>query len=689
MPYYLTTPIYYVNDVPHIGTSYTTVAADVLARYHRLRGEEVLFATGTDENATKVVEAAARHGMEPRAFVDQMAASFQRAWSELNVEYDVFIRTSEERHHRAVQHLFRTLQERGDIYAGPYEGWYCVNCETFFAGEETIGTAAEDAGGERRCPNIPEHPPLRLVKEENYFFALSRYGDRLLEHIEANPHFLQPEFRRNEVIAFIKQGLRDVCITRSVGANKAPWGIPVPGDPSQVVYVWFDALINYITVAGYPDDAEALAKWWPADLHLVGKDIYVRFHCTLWPAMLMAAGMEPPRRVFGHGFWMSEGKKMSKSLGNFIEPLQLAARLAEVSGAAPAIAVDAMRYFLFREMPFGEDGNFARQALLQRFNSDLANDLGNALNRSLSMTWQNFEGKVPQVPGSAEPGEAEAKLRSLAVDTHIRIGTALDETRLQDALTCAWEYVSAINKYLGDRHPWVLARDGHREELATVLYHALEAVRAVTTWITPYMPCASAEMRRQLGLAETGAWEDGGQWGVLLPGTQLSEAAPIFPRIDRKILQEALKKMEENQQPTEAPTSSEGATSSTMPPPPAAAVGAEPGSDEVTAPITIDDFVKVELRVAEVLTAERVPKADKLLHLRVSLGDEERTVLAGMAEYYQPEELVGRKVIMVANLAPRKLRGLVSQGMLLAAEADGKVSLLQPDQDLPAGARIR
>lgn len=654
--FYVTTPIYYVNDVPHIGTSYTTVAADILARYHRMRGRDVLFATGTDENAPKVAQAAEARGMEPRAFVDEMADRFRQAWAELNVEYDVFIRTTEDRHARAVQELVRRLRDRGDIYRGPYEGWYCMSCETYFSPEE-----APEADGERRCPNEPLHPPLRLVRETNYFFALSRYADRLLEHIERNPGFLQPPFRRNEVVAFIQQGLRDVCISRS----NTGWGIPVPDDPSQVVYVWFDALINYLTVAGFPDDAESLAKWWPADLHLVGKDIYVRFHCTLWPAMLMAAGLEPPRQVFGHGFWLSEGRKMSKTLGNFIEPLKLARWLQELSGAAPSISVDAIRYFLFREMPFGEDGNFARASLLGRFNSDLANDLGNALNRSLSLTRQNFGLVVP------EPQAAEMALQSAAGDAHARIGPAIERGELQQALEIAWEFVGAINKYLDSRAPWTLAREGRSAELGGVLHHALEAVRCVSVWIRPFMPAASAEIRRQLGLGPASDWAEGAAWNVLPAGAALQEPAPIFPRIDRKAMEQALQSADAAPEAPAAPTA------------PAAAEPAGPPE------IGIEDFARVELRVAEVLSAERVPKADKLLHLRVSLGDEERTVLAGMAEYYEPEALVGRKVVMVTNLAPRTIRGLVSRGMLLAAESDGTVSLLQPDQDLPAGSRIR
>ena len=672
--FFLTTPIYYVNDVPHIGTAYTTLAADILARFHRARGEEVLFSTGTDEHATKVLRAAEARGMNVREFVDGMAGRFQEAWRELGVDDHVFIRTSEARHIAAGQEFFRRLQERGDIYQGEYEGWYCVGCETFFAAEE-----APEKEGVRPCPNEPQHKPLELVRETNYFFALSRYGDRLLEWIDANPGCLLPEFRKNEVVSFIKQGLRDVCITRSA----VGWGIPVPDDDSQVIYVWFDALINYITVAGFPNDAESMDAWWPASLHLVGKDIYVRFHCTLWPAMLMAAGLKPPRCVFGHGFWMNEGTKMSKSLGNFIEPLKLAEWLETVSGSTRPIARDAVRYFLFREMPFGEDGNFSRSSLVQRFNGDLANDLGNGLNRALNMVRQNFVRDGAPDGETPPPSDAEVRLKALAPEIHARVTASLEAIDLQGALTAIWDYVAALNGYIGERAPWVLARQGKRDELAGVLRHALEGARVLTVWLSPVMPVASREMRAQLGLSSTPTWEEALQWDALQTGAPLGSPVPIFPRIDRKRLEEGNQIMS-----GETPQSVAPAAPAATPAPPAPTAEA-PQQTEGIATIGIDDFAKVELRVAVVLSAERVPKADKLLHLKVSLGDEERTVLAGLAEYYQPETLVGRRVVMVANLAPRKLRGLISQGMLLAAEADGKVSLLQPDTELPAGARIR
>ena len=649
--FYVTTPIYYVNDVPHIGTSYTTMAADIFARFRRLRGEEVLFATGTDENAPKVVAAAEERGEEPQAFVDAMAERFQEAWRRLNIEPTVFIRTTEARHRLAVQSLFSTLQQNGDIYQGEYEGWYCLSDETYFSEDEVIRE-----GEERRCPNEYCRRPLEWVKEQNYFFALSRYGERLEEYIEAHPDFLQPEFRRNEVLSFIRAGLRDVCITR--GATD--WGIPVPDDPSQGVYVWFDALINYATVAGYPDDAERMQQWWPADLHLVGKDIYVRFHCTLWPAMLMAAGMEPPRQVFGHGFWMNEGRKISKSLGNMIQPMEVAQDLAELSGARIEIAVDGLRYFLFREMPFGQDGDFTLSSLYGRFNAELANDLGNALHRSLSLTAKHFECKVP-------PSGEDAVLSELARDVHPRVTAALEKLDPQGALKAIWEFVRGINKYIDDRQPWTLAREGKTEALGTTLYHALDACRVVSTWISPFMPCAAAEIQRQLGIERAPVWQNCELAGFLQSGASVAAPEPIFPRIDKKRMAAALRPSTEPTAPVEPTNES-------------------PAGVQY---LEFDDFTKVELVVAEVLSAERVPKTDRLLKLEVDIGVERRYVLAGIAEFYEPEALVGRKVILVANLAPRKIRGIESQGMLLAADADGRVSLLQPDSDLPAGAKVR
>lgn len=663
MRYYLTTPIYYVNDIPHIGSSYTTIAADIAARFHRLRGEEVLFATGTDENAPKVLQAAQERGVPVQQFTDTVSQHFRTAWERLNISHDVFIRTTEDRHVRAVQHLFRTLQERGDIYKGVYEGWYCLSDETFFSDEEVV---REERDGEQvvLCPNAECRRPVQRVKEENYFFALSRYGDRLLQHIADHPEFLQPEFRRNEVLAFIREGLRDVAITR----NAYGWGIPVPDDPAQVVYVWFDALINYITITGYPDDPAAMERWWPANLHLVGKDIYVRFHCTLWPAMLMAAGLPIPRQVFGHGFWNVEGQKMSKSRGNVIDPLRLADELEQESGASAAVAVDAIRYFLFREVPFGVDGDFAREALVRRYNSDLANDLGNVLNRTLAFIQRNLDGALPApVAGAPLAEQAAATVRE--------VEAALERLDFMAALAEIWKLVGAVNKFVESQAPWKLASAGDTARLSEVLYSALETTRILSILVTPFMPSVAAEMQRQLGMPPEAPrdWAAARQWGGLQAGWRPLEPKPIFPRIDRK---------------KQAQAAAKPAAPAKVAPAPAPVAAPAPAAP-ADGTISFDEFMKVELRVAKVLSAERVAGADKLLQLRVDLGTEERTVLAGIAQFYDPDALVGRSIIMVANLAPRKIRGVVSHGMILAADTEGGgAALLAPDQELAPGSRV-
>jgi methionyl-tRNA synthetase len=675
----ITTPIYYANDVPHIGSAYPTIACDILARYHRLRGDDVLFSTGTDENGDKVARAAREKGLSRDVFLDGINARFQEAFRRLNVTYDDYIRTTEPRQHRAVQTFFRTLLEKGDIYRGLYEGWYCVHEETFYSEEEVL--RKPEAPDTPLCPECTR--PVQWVQEENYFFALSRYGDRLLAHIEANPDFLQPEFRKNEVIAFIREGLRDIAITRHTDGCS----IPVPDDPEHVIYVWFDALINYITVCGYPDDAAKMARYWPADVHVVGKDIYVRFHCTLWPAMLMAAGLPLPKQVFGHGFWMNEGQRMSKSRGNFIDPMALADELTALSGAAPEIGVDAIRYFLFREMPFGSDGDFSKASLLRRFNSDLANDLGNALNRTLPLIQRHCGGVVPEAAGGGDD-----TLRVLAEATGAEVEAALERLDFSGALGAIWRLIGAVNKYVDEQAPWGLAKTGETGRLAEVLYSTLETCRIVSLLVAPFMPSAAAEIQRQLGLGadDRRDWAAGRTWGGLRPGTATAPPAPIFPRIDLK-----------RTSPPAPPRSGEGSRTDgkreAASPSPLRGGGQ---GGEVTPPtgevapvdntITIDDFAKVELRVAKVLAAEKVAGADKLLQLQVDLGDEQRTILSGIAQHYTAEEMVGRSVILIANLAPRKIRGIMSHGMLLAADTEGGgVSLMMPDKELPAGSRIR
>jgi methionyl-tRNA synthetase len=650
--FYITTPIYYVNDVPHVGNASTTVASDVVARFKRLQGYNVLFATGTDENAPKVAEAAEANGMSPQEFVDDIVPKFKEVWRKMHITYDVFIRTTEARHKKVVEAAFQKLLDSGDIYKDVYKGWYCISDETFFReGEVKDG----------RCPNPECRKPVRWIEEENYFFRLSAYGDRLLKYIEEHPDFLGPEFRKNEVVSFIKAGLRDTCITRDAYG----WGIPVPGDPSQVIYVWFDALLNYLTVAGYLQNEDEFAQIWPADLQLMAKDIFVRFHSTLWPAMLMGLGVELPKKVFAHGFWTIEGEKISKSKGNAISPIKLAEEIAAMSGADVDIAVDAIRYFILREVTFGLDGDFSVSGLIGRFNADLANDLGNLLNRTLPLLHNYREGIIP-TPGPVSHDAQE--IINLVTSTGAEVAEYLDKLQFGDALAAIWTVIGRANKYMEDQAPWKLAKnEACAAELNTVLYTVLETVRSVAILISPFMPSAAEAIWEQLGIDSPlteAKWEDAGSWGGLLPGTQTHAPRPIFPRIDTKRRAEAPAAEKEKKM--------------------------EPKAEEAPQYLTFDDFKKTELKVGKILTAERVPGADKLLKLTVDVGEEEpRQVVAGIAQWYSPDELVGKQVVVVANLAPAKIRGVESRGMLLAADTEGRAVLLTPDADVAPGAEVR
>lgn len=656
--YYITTPIYYVNDVPHVGNASTTVASDVIARFKRLQGREVLFLTGTDENAPKVSEAAQAKGMTTQEFVDAIAEQFKETWHRMHITFDDFIRTTEPRHKAVVQQVFQKMLDNGDMYKDTYKGWYCISDETFFRESEVVDGC---------CPNPECKKPVRWVEEENYFFRLSAYGDRLLEYIESHPGFLEPEFRKNEVISFIKAGLKDACVTRKAYG----WGIPVPGDPEQVIYVWFDALINYITAAGYLSDEKKFSETWPADVQLMAKDIFVRFHSTLWPAMLMSLDLPIPKKVFGHGYWTIEGDKMSKSKGNAIKPIPLAEEIAEISGADPDIAMDALRYFILREVTFGLDGDFSRAGLIGRFNSDLANDLGNLLNRTLPLLHNNRGGVVPS-PIADDPDTLP--IRELVGAASEKVANALDRLQFSEALSAIWEIIGRANKYMEDQAPWKLAKDpSTQEKLDTVLYTALETVRSVAILIDPFMPVASQAIWDQLGISDRLSeqrWENASTWGMLKPGTQTRTPKPIFPRIDKKALAAKSaapvkeKKMEEPKE-QEAP-------------------------EQKQEFLSFDDFKKVELKVGKILTAERVPGATKLLQLTVDLGEESaRPVVAGIAQWYNPEDLVGRQVVVVANLAPAKIRGVESRGMLLAADLNGAAVLLNPDKEVPVGSTVR
>ena len=642
--YYVTTAIYYVNDVPHIGNAYEAIMADVITRYHRLKGEDAFLLTGTDENATKVVAAAEEKGVPVGDYVNQLAEEFKQVWASLEIQYDDFIRTTEPRHVKVVEAIFKRLLDQGDIFEGNYEGWYCVPCETFLADSELV---------EGKCPSCGRE--VEWVAEKNYYFRLSAYGDRLLAHIENNPEFLLPEFRRNEVVSFIKQGLRDVSITRS---NKG-WGIPVPGDPSKVIYVWFDALINYISAIGYISDNERFSRIWPADLQIVGKDIFVRFHATIWPAMLMALEIEPPRAVFGHGHWMIDGEKISKSKGNAISPAKLAQDLADESGAEPEVCMDAVRYFLAREVPFGMDGDFSFRSFRNRFNSDLANDLGNLLNRTLSMLGKYFDGVIP------DPKEFSGGLKDAVAATSNAARESCDKLEFTRALEAVWQMIGTGNKYINDTEPWTLAKNGKTDELAGVLYSALEVARAAAIMISPFMPATAREIARQLGIGEQFAslkWADITAEKPFEPGTKTQGPAPIFPRLGSKKKEEAAKVTD---QPREAPEKTEDL-------------------------ISYDYFSKLKIRIAEVKSAERVEGADKLLKLNVDLGDEVRQIVAGIAPNYEPDSLIGRKIVLLANLEPAKIRGVESNGMLLAAsDAEGRAVLLQPDSDVAAGSKVK
>ena len=657
--FYVTTPIYYVNDIPHVGNAYTTIIADIVTRYHKLKSDNTFFLTGTDENATKVANAAADKGIDPQVYVDQLAEEFKVVWKSLDIKYDDFIRTTEPRHKEVVEAIFMRLLEQGDIYKGKYEGWYCVPCESFYNETDLV---------DGKCPDCAR--AVEWIEEENYYFKLTKYSDKLLQHIQDNPGFLMPEFRKNEVVSFINQGLRDISITRD---NKG-WGIPVPGDPSKVLYVWFDALINYISAAGYISDPDRFASVWPADLQLMGKDIFVRFHCTFWPAILMALDLGLPGTMFGHGFWTTNGEKISKSKGNAISPAKLANDLAADSGADPSICIDAIRYFVAREVAFGMDGDFSIESFRNRFNGDLANDLGNLLNRTLSMLNKYFDGVI------TEPADFSGELSGQIEESFNAAQKALDKLEFVRALESIWQMIGAGNKYVNDRKPWDLEKSGDTVELAGVLYSAMEVARAAAIMLSPFMPSVAKEIARQLGIADdfdSLRWQDAIKLKSLPIGTKVLGPVPIFPRIQKN----------KKEEPKKVDCQADTEIKQEIKPETIAAEVEE--VKEAVETISYDYFSKLKFCVAEVLSAEKVEKADKLLKLQVSLGDEERQIVAGIAQYYTPEEIVGKKVVLLTNLEPAKIRGVVSNGMLLAADLDGKAVVLMPEIDVPAGSKIK
>jgi methionyl-tRNA synthetase len=644
--YYITTPIYYVNSVPHIGTALTTIVADACARFQKRRGRTVYFLTGTDENAPKVHRVAGERGVPTQQFVDEMAAEFERTWQALHIEYDIFIRTTEERHKRVVTEVFRRLRDKGDIYLGSYQGWYCVSCETFFASSKV--------GDSRTCPDCGK--PLEWRDEPCYYFRLSAYESRLKAHLAANPRFIEPEVRRNETLGFIAEGLQDIAVTRT-GTD---WGVPVPDDPaSGVVYVWFDALLNYLTATGWLE-RDDYTDTWPPDLQLMGKDILPRFHATIWPAMLMALDLPLPERLYGHGWWIVNKQKMSKSLGNVYAPLEVVQSLAAASGCETPYAVDAFRYYMLREMPTDSDAEFSLEGLETRYNGDLANDLGNMLHRTLSMMHRYFGGRVPE--GGAR---VDAGLADLFAQQAARVTEAYEAVDFPRGLREAWQIISAVNRYYDEQAPWTLMKQGDTVRAGQVLYAGLIAARLLCALVEPAMPQVAREIARQLGIGEPPAWNDATAMDALPAGHALQEPKPIFPRLQAKA---------EPKQPPAPPT---------QPEPP------QQGATTMQDAITIDDFKRLQIRIATVTAAEPVPKSTKLLKLTLDVGGETRTIVAGIAEDYAPDQLVGKQIPVLVNLQPALIRGIVSEGMMLAADVDGRAVLLHPDCEVPSGSTVR
>ena len=625
--FYITTPIYYVNDEPHIGHAYTTIMADVLARFHRLAGDEVLFVTGTDEHGQKVDEAAKKRALSPQAHADEMVVRFRDLWQVLNISNDDFIRTTEDRHKRVVSDILQRLYDAGEIYAADYEGWYCIPDERFWTERDLI---------DGNCPDCGR--PTVKISEKNYFFRMSAYQDWLIEYIETHPEFIRPEKRRNEILGFLRQPLGDLCISRP--KSRMGWGIPLPFDDEYVCYVWFDALINYITAPGYLADAARFEHWWPASCHLIGKDILTT-HCVYWPTMLKAMGVPLPETVMAHGFWLVDETKMGKSLGNAVRPLDLADKYG----------VDAFRYFLVRDMTLGQDSDFSEVAFVQRYNTELANELGNLLNRSVVMAARYLDGVIPSIDRNHA---ALVALKARTAETLAAVGSAIDAMNPNAVLDAIWRLVREANRFVEVQAPWHLAKDASkRTELEVTIYALLETMRQLSVLLFPVIPSKAREIWQQLGASgspEEIHLDDLKPWGGLDSNGEVAPGSPVFPRIEE------------------------------------VDVATEKATEDL---ISFSEFQKLDLRVAKIEGADRVAGADRLLRLQIRLGDEQRQIVAGIAEHYAPDALIGRQIVVVANLQPATIRGVESQGMLLAASDDHNLALIAPDGEIGDGTEVR